>query len=101
MLPPLLGEAIKVLKLSNLLFFHVLDDTSRFVWSRVFILAALTTVEVRGDVEMSPMGSFFTLLKLFPLPSCPLPIINTQGSSREKRTLKISHSHVGANHCWC
>lgn len=61
MLLPLLGKAIKVLKLSNLLFLDLLNDTRRFVWSKVFILAALTIVKVIGNLEMLPMGSIFNV----------------------------------------
>lgn len=61
MLLPLLGKAVKVLKLSNLLFLDLLNDTRRFVWSKVFILAALTIVKVIGNLEMLPMGSIFNV----------------------------------------
>lgn len=61
MLLPLLGKAIKVLKLSNLLFLDLLNDTRRFVWSKVFILAALTIAKVIGNLEMLPMGSIFNV----------------------------------------
>lgn len=48
-----------MLKLSDLLFVDLLNDTWRFVWSKVFILAALTMVKVTGNLEMLPMGSIF------------------------------------------
>lgn len=54
------GKAVKVLKLSNLLSLDLWNDTRRFVWSKVFILAALTMVKVRGNVKLLPVGSIFS-----------------------------------------
>lgn len=53
------GKAIKVLKLLNLLLLDLLNDTGRFVWSKVLLLAALTAVEAKGNVGMFPLRSIF------------------------------------------
>lgn len=90
MLPPLLGKAVKVLKLSHLLSLDLLYDTRRFVWSKVFVLAALAMVKARANVEGLPVdpSSVQTsrLVQLSPLPCCPLPIINVQGGSWERNS---------------
>lgn len=44
-------------KLSNLLLLDLLNDTRRFVWSKVLILAALTAVKVKGNAGILPLRS--------------------------------------------